>query len=330
MIKRNLVYVLFILAGIFIASCEEEAEKPKVTTVTVSPTEATILREATQQFTATVIDQFEEKMIDVVVSWSSSDETVATVDANGLATGVKNGETTITATADGISASGTLTVSRPSSEWYESFNTDGAPNADQIFTSDFNWAWWGWGSANVTNGALELVAADDPFGEFTCWVQTDQSLNSATGVTPEDVTMYLKVKFTSPNPDLTGPGDAIHVCVATDENFLANLNVYTAVASPAGIVGSFHFGTGAYGGPAAGPGAEYDKWFWMKITVVGNDVSIWTYADGEQATGDADWTYGTDLVDDPLKAMIIAFTGDDPDAKLHIDDIYYNIEPGSE
>ncbi len=326
MIKRTLLVSLFSLTGLFIASCEEEAEDPKVTTVTVSPSEVSIVRDSTQQFTAAVVDQFGETMA-TAVSWSSSDASVATID-NGLAAGVGLGSTTITATADGISGNASLTVTKPTNEWHESFNTAATPNNEKILVSDHNWAWWGWGNAKITNGAMELVAADDPFGEFTCWIQTDPDTDEEIGVTPEDVTMYIKMKFTSPNPDLTGPGDALHVCVATDPNFLSNLNVYTAVASPAGISGSFHFQTGSYGGPAPAPGAEYDKWFWMKITASGNDVSLWTYADGEQPTVDPSWSFTTDDVANPMAALILAFTGDDKEAKIMIDDIYYNMEPG--
>ena len=44
------------------------------------------------------------------VVWSSSDENVATVDQNGLATAVAGGNATITATADGVAGTATLTV----------------------------------------------------------------------------------------------------------------------------------------------------------------------------------------------------------------------------
>ena len=47
------------------------------------------------------------------VTWTSSDPSVATVDANGLVTAVAPGTATITATADGVSATCTVTVTRP-------------------------------------------------------------------------------------------------------------------------------------------------------------------------------------------------------------------------
>lgn len=49
---------------------------------------------------------------DAVVSWSSSDESVATVDSNGKVTAVAEGTATITATCNGIDDSITVTVNR--------------------------------------------------------------------------------------------------------------------------------------------------------------------------------------------------------------------------
>lgn len=85
-------------------------------TVTVTPESATVAAGATQQLTATV-----ENATDTNVTWTSSDEAVATVDNNGLVTvlaGATTGQTaTITATSveDGTkSDSSAITVAQ---EW---------------------------------------------------------------------------------------------------------------------------------------------------------------------------------------------------------------------
>ena len=92
---------------------EPPPPEPVVATVTVSPSEAMIETDATQQFTAMATTADGMEIPDVEFTWSSSDEMVATVDADGLATGVGAGEAMITATADSVSGMATLTVAEP-------------------------------------------------------------------------------------------------------------------------------------------------------------------------------------------------------------------------
>jgi len=49
-------------------------------------------------------------VLDRLVTWSSSDLTIATVDSHGLVTGVAAGDVVITATCEGVSNTDTLTV----------------------------------------------------------------------------------------------------------------------------------------------------------------------------------------------------------------------------
>jgi len=68
-----------------------------VTGVSVSPGNATLPVDETVQLTATVLPA---NATDPGVTWSSNDISVATVDENGLVTGVSVGETTISVTTD--------------------------------------------------------------------------------------------------------------------------------------------------------------------------------------------------------------------------------------
>jgi uncharacterized protein YjdB len=80
-----------------------------VASVTVAPGQATVTIGETQQFTATMYDA-EGVQLDRFVIWSSSDESVATINYDGLATSVAVGSTSITANSEGITDNASLTV----------------------------------------------------------------------------------------------------------------------------------------------------------------------------------------------------------------------------
>jgi uncharacterized protein YjdB len=80
-----------------------------VGSVTVSPASAGIRVSATTTFAATVKDQNGTVVTNRVVTWTSSNTSVATV-ANGVVTGVAPGTATITATSEGKSGTATVTV----------------------------------------------------------------------------------------------------------------------------------------------------------------------------------------------------------------------------
>ena len=68
-----------------------------VTGVQLNKTETSILVGGNETLVATILP---ENATNQKVTWASSDEAVATVDANGKVTGVKAGEATITVTTE--------------------------------------------------------------------------------------------------------------------------------------------------------------------------------------------------------------------------------------
>ena len=82
-----------------------------VASITIEPAMATLMSIGeTVQLTATVLDENGQPVSGAVISWSSSDETVATVSNEGLVTAVMNGSATITARAGNASQTAAVTV----------------------------------------------------------------------------------------------------------------------------------------------------------------------------------------------------------------------------
>lgn len=79
-------------------------DEPALVSIDVTPNTPTVQVAATQQMTATgTYDDAATDDLTGAVTWSSSDEGVATVDSAGLVTGVAEGTATITATLGAIS-----------------------------------------------------------------------------------------------------------------------------------------------------------------------------------------------------------------------------------
>ena len=91
---------------------------PVLTTITLTPVNPSILTTGSQQFAASGVDQYGNPMSGITFTFASSNQSAATISAAGLATGAggpTGGISTITASSQGISASTTLTTTRPAS-----------------------------------------------------------------------------------------------------------------------------------------------------------------------------------------------------------------------
>ncbi|MGH7638159.1 MAG: Ig-like domain-containing protein, partial [Gemmatimonadaceae bacterium] len=82
-----------------------------VSTVTVGAPAASIRQEGTVDLDAALVGSDGEAAVARDVEWSSSNEDIATVDDDGIVSGVADGTVTITATSEGVSGSTQVTVS---------------------------------------------------------------------------------------------------------------------------------------------------------------------------------------------------------------------------
>lgn len=107
----------------------------------------------TLQLSALVYDQFKKEMLDAKVKWESSDLSVATVDAYGKITGIREGQATITATAGEVTAQYAVYV-KPYETRYVVVEYI---RADQDYT---DWNLWTW-STGANDGQVDFTTIKD-------------------------------------------------------------------------------------------------------------------------------------------------------------------------
>ncbi|MFY9194431.1 MAG: Ig-like domain-containing protein [Methanoculleus sp.] len=142
------------------------AEDPVLTSIEITPPGATIGIDGTEVFTATALDQFGVEMTDgVEITWSSSDESVGTIDQTGLFTALAAGTTTITAKSGEITTTATVTVS---AEDLVLTSIEVKPSTATLVVND---------SLRFTATALDQNNNDMPVGEVI-WTSSDTAVGT--------------------------------------------------------------------------------------------------------------------------------------------------------
>ncbi|NKF23972.1 Ig-like domain-containing protein [Solimonas marina] len=116
-------WLLMVLCALALAACGNGSVKSPdaesvLTSLTISPSTATLALGRTQQFTASgtcqIADQEPTPCSPSGLDWETSDSNVATIDDNGLLTSVGQGTVTVTASKDGVTSNtATVTVGAP-------------------------------------------------------------------------------------------------------------------------------------------------------------------------------------------------------------------------
>lgn len=104
-------FLMSIVAPLFLAACET-TEPVTAAEIEITPGQATLVSIGETVQLSAVVKDANGQEIAKAVTWSSSAATIASVDAAGLATAVANGQATITASVDGVTASITLDVAQ--------------------------------------------------------------------------------------------------------------------------------------------------------------------------------------------------------------------------
>ncbi|MEX2471177.1 MAG: Ig-like domain-containing protein [Gemmatimonadota bacterium] len=110
--RRQLAVAVMALGSMGVASgCQTEVVTPVVaSSVVVAPDDAGIVEGEDLQFTATVIDEFDQPVVLAVVTWSTDNPSIVRVDPDGRAYGLAPGSTLVWATFNGTSGSALMTV----------------------------------------------------------------------------------------------------------------------------------------------------------------------------------------------------------------------------
>ena len=106
------VALLVVLSIMSVVGCGgKDSTGPDIASVVVTPATATLVSPSeTVQLTASAQDASGNTLSGKTFTWSSSDESIATVSVSGLVAAVEDGSVTITATTDGVNGTAELTV----------------------------------------------------------------------------------------------------------------------------------------------------------------------------------------------------------------------------
>ena len=201
----------------------------EVSAVAVTPAETTLAALGdTLRLAAEALDESGNPVAGAEVSWESSDDAVATVDASGLVTAVANGSATITATAGSASGTAAVTVAQvvsavvvsPPADTLLAFGDTvrltaeaADANGHAVAASEFSWT-----------SSDTLVASVDASGQVTAAANGSATITatagSASGTAAVTVAQVVSAVVVSPPADtLLAFGDTVRLTAeAADAN----------------------------------------------------------------------------------------------------------------
>jgi len=186
-----------------------------LTSITVSPSVATLYAGNTQQFTATAYDQYGNPMAGIIISWTSSNTTVGTIDANGLFTASNAGTTTVMAASGAVNdtasvtvqeapALTSITVSPSTPTLYVGGTQQFTATAYDQYSNTIAGIVFAWTSSNTTVGTIDAnglftanatgtttVNATNGTVNGTALVTVQELVLTSITVTPTTATLYI-------------------------------------------------------------------------------------------------------------------------------------------
>lgn len=87
-----------------------DVQRKGIAEIQIEPMDTTVKVKGTTQMRAKTFARDGQELLDRDVIWSQDDSSIATINQNGLVTGIAAGQTTVSATAEGVSSNATITV----------------------------------------------------------------------------------------------------------------------------------------------------------------------------------------------------------------------------
>jgi adhesin/invasin len=217
-----------------------------VVALRVTPDSGRVARGSTLQIRAFPLDESSAFLPSVAVVWSSSNSSIATVDDNGIASGVTLGSAEITATAAGMTATSVVTVETPpvivpatDSVAFSMVAGGADPAPDSIDITNggafplsgmtvasvsYSTALEGWLMAQLTATAppTQLVLTPVPGGETTAGVHVASVRLAGSEADTVTVPVVLEIE--------PGPPAAVEVSAGASQTAVAGSNVPVAPA----------------------------------------------------------------------------------------------------
>ena len=189
---------------------------PTLTSIAVTPTNSSILAGATQQFTATgTYSDGGTQNLSNRVTWTSLNTAVATINTNGLATGLSAGTATISATLGSVSGNATLTVQTPptlTSIAVTPTNSSILAGATQQFTA----------TGTYSDGSTQNLSNRVTWTSLNTAVATINTNGLATGLSAGTTTISATLGSVSGNATLTVQPTPLVITTASLPNGITN------------------------------------------------------------------------------------------------------------
>jgi hypothetical protein len=213
------------------ASLTVTAVVPTLVSIAVAPLTSSVAAGLTEQFSALgTYSDGSTAILTSTAAWASSNTTFATIAAGGLATALKQGTTTITATVSGVTGTTTLTVTAPVLDsiavtpanasvplgTLTQFTATGtySDGSTQNLTSTVTWS-----SSNTTTATITAagVVTALTLNGTTTITATSGTVSGSTGLTVVAATLTSIVIVTPSGP----PPDTVTIANGTTYQFTA-------------------------------------------------------------------------------------------------------------